>query len=68
MTKSTKLWDEIKYLMKKINGGEVGEFKKDFMKIRFESDDNLPLNKTLKLHMLVVIVRSAYEEGCQWLS
>ena len=68
MTKSTKLWDEIKYLMKTINSGEVGEFKKDFMKIRFESDDNLSLNKTLKLHMLVVIVRSAYEEGCQWLS
>ena len=34
--------------------------KKDFMKIRFESDDNLPLNKTLKLHML--IVKSVFEE------
>ena len=36
--------------------------KKDFMKIRFESDNNLPLNKTLKLHMLTVIVRSVFEE------
>ena len=36
--------------------------KKDFMKIRFESDDNLPLNKTLKLHMLTVIVKSVFEE------
>ena len=36
--------------------------KKDFMKIRFESDNNLPLNKTLKLHMLTVIVKSVFEE------
>ena len=30
------------------------------MKIKFNSDDNLSLNKMLKLHMLTVIVRSAY--------
>ena len=36
--------------------------KKDFMKIRFESDNNLPLNKTLKIHMLTVIVKSVFEE------
>ena len=28
------------------------------MKIKFNSDDNLPLNKILKLHMLTVVVRS----------
>ena len=33
------------------------------MKIKFNSDDNLPLNKMLKLHMLTVIVRSAFEDG-----
>ena len=32
------------------------------MKIKFNSDDNLPLNKMLKLHMLTVIVRSVFEE------
>ena len=32
------------------------------MKIKFNSDDNLPLNKTVKLHMLTVIVRSVLEE------
>ena len=32
------------------------------MKIKFNSDDNLPLNKTLKLHMLSLIVRSVFEE------
>ena len=32
------------------------------MKIKFNSDDNLPLNKMLKLHMLTVIVRSVFNE------
>ena len=34
------------------------------MKIKFNLDDDLPLNKTLKLHNLTTIVRSVfYEEG-----
>ena len=32
------------------------------MKIKFNSNDNLPLNKMLKLQMLTVIVRSIFEE------
>ena len=32
------------------------------MKIKFNSDDNLPLNKMLKRHMLAVIARSGFEE------
>ena len=32
------------------------------MKIKFNSDDDLPLNKILKLHMLTIIVRSVFEE------
>ena len=29
---------------------------------KFNSDDNLPLNKTLKLHTLTVIVRFVFQE------
>ena len=43
-------------------GGGRDEYEKDLMKIKFISDDNLPLNKMLKLHMLTVIVRSVFEE------
>ena len=32
------------------------------MRIKFNSDDDLPLNKILKLHMLRIIVRSVFEE------
>ena len=32
------------------------------MKIKFNSDDNLALNKLLKLHMLTIIVSSVVKE------
>ena len=44
--KYTKLEDEIKYLIKTINGDEAGEYNKDFMKVKFESDDNLSFART----------------------
>ena len=36
------------------------------MKIKLETDDNLPLNKLLKLHMLTIIIRSVFEEGSKF--
>ena len=61
LTKYTKLWDGIKNSIEKINN-KSGEYGKDFMKIKFDSDDSLPLNKTLKLHNMTIIVRSVFEE------
>ena len=63
MIKYTELWDETKYLTKTLNGDGAGGYGKDFMKIKFNSDDNLSLNKILKLHMLTVIVRSVFQEN-----
>ena len=62
LAKFTKLWEKIKHLIETINEDKKGEYEKDFMKIKFNSDDNLPLNKMLKLHMLTVIVRSVFKE------
>ena len=33
------------------------------MKIKFNTDDNLPLNKPLKLHLLTTIVRCIFEDN-----
>ena len=35
---------------------------KDFLKIKFDSDDNLLLNKKLKFPTMTIIVRSVFEE------
>ena len=40
-----------------------GEYDKDFMKITFDTDYNLALNKQLKLRMLTIIVTSVFEEN-----
>ena len=55
-----KLLDEIKYHIQTINAGKSGEYDKNYVKIKFNSDDDLPLNKILELHMLTIIVRSVF--------
>ena len=37
--------------------------KKDYMKIKFNSDDNLPLNKQLKFHNMTITIRSVFDEN-----
>ena len=37
------------------------KYGKNFTKIKFETDDDLPLNKPLNLHILTIIVRSVFE-------
>ena len=48
--------------METVNGGKKGEYGKGFMKITFNTDDKLPLNQPLKLHLLKIIVRCIFEE------
>ena len=60
--KSSELWDEIKNEVETINGGKKGDYGKNFTKIKFNTYDKLPLNKSLMLHMLTIIVRCIFEE------
>ena len=60
LKKYTELWDRIKNLIKKKD--KPGEYEKYFMKIKFNSDDNLPFNKTLSLHNMTIVVRSVFQE------
>ena len=39
------------------------EYSKDYMKIRFSSDDNSPLNKPLKFYNMTVTIRCAFSEN-----
>ena len=66
LKKYTKLWDEIKNEIKTINGGEPNEYKIDFMKIKFESDDDLPLGKILSILGMVILVRSVLQEDSKY--
>ena len=58
--------DGIKNEIETINSGKAGEYSKDFMTIKFDSDDDLPLNKQLKLSPMTIIVRSVFEEDSKY--
>ena len=61
LIKHTELWDKIKHLIE-CNSIKSAEYEKDFMKIKFNSDDNLPLNKVLNLHNMTIVIRSVFQE------
>ena len=46
---------------KKISGNEC-DYEKEYMKIKFNFDDNLPFNKPLKFHLMTITIRSVFEE------
>ena len=67
--------DENKELLKKYNDAFNGirdkikeisscecDYEKDYMKIKFNSDDDVPLNKPLKFHNMTMNIRSVFEE------
>ena len=43
------VWEGVKKEIEAINGGERVAYWKDFKKISFESNDNLPMNKSINL-------------------
>ena len=51
--KYIEIWNEIKEEIRLINGNKV-EYSKDFMKIKFEPDDNLPIDKILNIQVCVL--------------
>ena len=62
LKKYADVWDGIKDKIKAINGVEENHYGKDYMKIKFNSEDDLPLNKPLKFHAMTIIIRSVFEE------
>ena len=47
---------------KEINSDEC-DYEKNYMKIKFNSDDDLPLNKPLKFHLMTITIRSVFEDN-----
>ena len=47
--------------IKEVNNDEC-DYEKDYMKIKFNSDDDLPLNKPLKFHNMTITIRSVFKE------
>ena len=52
---------ELETKSKKISGNEC-DYEKDYIKIKFNSDDDLSLNKQLKFHNMIIPIRSVFEK------
>ena len=61
LKKYNDVFNGIRNKIKKISGDEC-DYEKDYMKIKFNSDDNLPLNKPLKFHLMTIAIRSAFKK------
>ena len=59
--KYNDVFNGIRDKIKEINSDER-DYEKDYMKIKFNSDDDLPLNKQLKFHNMIITIRSVFEE------
>ena len=47
--------------IKEVSNDEC-DYEKDYMKIKFNSDDDLPLNKSLNFHIMTITIRSVFEK------
>ena len=61
LKKYNDVFNGIRNKIKKISGNEC-DYEKDYMKIKFSSDDDLPLNKELKFHNMIITIRPVFEE------
>ena len=65
LKKHNDVWWGIKNEIGTINGGTENDYEKDYMKTKFNSDDDLPVNKPLNIHNMTIIIWSIFEEDGQ---
>ena len=62
LKKYEEVWEGIKKKPETINSNEKIDYWKDYKKIRFESNEDLPLIKMLKLHLMTVTNRCVFKK------
>ena len=62
LRKYSEVWNRIKDCIERINNNKLGEYDRACMKIQFNSDDDIPLNKQLNFPTITVIIRNIFEK------
>ena len=60
--KYEQLWSKFKDLVRSITKN-TDDYDKKYIKIKFISDDELPLNKTIKVPKMVIVIRAIFDEN-----
>ena len=53
-----KIRDLIRSITKNLD-----DYDEKYMKIKFDSDDNLPLNKTVEIPLMILVVRAIFHKN-----
>ena len=56
---------ELKIVSKKKDNSE-GEYDKDYMKIKFNTDDNIPLNKQLNIMTITAVIICIFKKDVKY--
>ena len=59
------LWSRIRYLIRSITKNS-DDYDEKYLKIKFGSDDILPLNKTIEIPIVTIVVRAVFYENNQY--
>ena len=62
LKKYEEVWEGVKKENETINSSKKIEYRKDYMKIRLKSNDDLPLNKPIKLRLFTINIRCVISE------
>ena len=63
LKKYNDVWNGIRNKIKEVSVCDCDcDYEKDYMKIKFNSDDNLPLTKPLKFHLMTITIRYVFKE------
>ena len=60
--KYEELWSKIIYLIR-LKTKSSDDYDAKYMKIKFNSDDKLPLNKTIEIPSMIIVVRTVFHEN-----
>ena len=60
--KYEELWIKIRDLIRSITK-DLGDYDESYIKIKFNSDDELPRNKTIEITTVAIVVRTTFHEN-----
>ena len=62
----TEIWDKIKEQIELMSCKKAVKYSKDFMKIKFEPDDDSPISKIINIPVCVIIIRGVFKEDSKY--
>ena len=60
--KYEELWSKIKYLIRSITKNS-DDYDEKYMKIKFDSDNELLLNKKIEIPSMIIVIRAVFHEN-----